>query len=101
MVLKTLDVVEPLHGYGIGRREGQISREQLALNQGSLDPLVLRLELQGAIRSEWGLSENNWRARFYRLARAGPKQLEAELMSWYQNSDIIARFLAVNVETSL
>jgi PadR family transcriptional regulator, regulatory protein PadR len=101
MVLKTLDVLGPLHGLGIARRVEQISGEQLALNQGTLYPLLLRLEQEGAIESEWGPSENNRRARFYRLTRAGRKQLQAELANWYQTSDIIARFLAINVETQL
>jgi PadR family transcriptional regulator, regulatory protein PadR len=99
MVLKTLDVIGPLHGYGIARRIEQISGDRLALNQGTLYPLLLRLEQEGAIASEWGPSENNRRARFYRLTRAGRKQLQAEMQSWQQTSDIIARFLAINAET--
>lgn len=98
MVLKTLDVLGPLHGYGIARRIEQISGDQLALNQGTLYPLLLRLEQEGAIASEWGPSENNRRARFYRLTRAGRKQLQAELQGWQQTADIIARFLAINPE---
>ena len=101
MVLKTLDVLGPQHGFGIARRVEQISGEQLALNQGTLYPLLLRLEQEGAIRSEWGPSENNRRARFYRLTRVGRKQLQAELASWHQTADIIARFLAINVEAPL
>ena len=101
MVLKTLDVLGPLHGFGIARRVEQISGEQLALNQGTLYPLLLRLEQEGAIESEWGPSENNRRARFYRLTRAGRKQLRAELASWHQTADIIARFLTINAETTL
>jgi PadR family transcriptional regulator PadR len=99
MVLKTLDVLGPLHGYGIARRIEQISGDQLALNQGTLYPLLLRLEQEGAIASEWGPSENNRRARFYRLTRGGRKQLQAELRDWQQTTDIIARFLAINEET--
>lgn len=99
MVLKTLDVLGPLHGYGIARRIEQISGDQLALNQGTLYPLLLRLEQEGSIASEWGPSENNRRARFYRLTKAGRKQLLAELHEWQQTSDIIARFLAINPET--
>lgn len=98
MVLKTLDVLGPLHGYGIARRIEQISGDQLALNQGTLYPLLLRLEQEGAIASEWGPSENNRRARFYRLTRSGRKQLQAELQGWQQTADIIARFLAINPE---
>ncbi len=99
MVLKTLDVLGPLHGYGIARRIEQISGDQLALNQGTLYPLLLRLEQEGAIASEWGPSENNRRARFYRLTRTGRKQLQAELHDWQQTTEIIARFLAINPET--
>src|SRR5215470_1673315 len=99
MVLKTLDVLGPLHGYGIARRVEQISGDQLALNQGTLYPLLLRLEQEGAIASEWGPSENNRRARFYRLTRAGRKQLQTELQGWHQTTEIIARFLAINAET--
>jgi PadR family transcriptional regulator, regulatory protein PadR len=99
MVLKTLDVLGPLHGYGIARRVEQISGDQLALNQGTLYPLLLRLEQEGAIESEWGPSENNRRARFYRLTRAGRKQLQAELRDWQQTAEIIARFLAITEGT--
>ena len=99
MVLKTLEVLGPLHGYGIGRRIEYISGDQLALNQGTLYPLLLRLEQEGAIASEWGPSENNRRARFYRLTRTGRKQLQTELRDWQQTADIIARFLSINAET--
>ena len=99
MVLKTLDVLGPLHGYGVARRIEQISGDQLALNQGTLYPLLLRLEQEGAIRSEWGPSENNRRARFYRITRSGRKQLQAELRGWEQTADILARFLAFQAET--
>src|SRR6516164_1718087 len=76
MVLKTLDVLGPLHGYGIARRIEQISGDLLAVNQGTLYPLLLKLEEEGVIRSAWGSSENNRRARFYRLTREGRKQLQ-------------------------
>src|ERR1700739_266629 len=99
MVLKTLDVLGPQHGFGIARRVEQISGEQLALNQGTLYPLLLRLEQEGAISSEWGPSQNNRRARFYRLTRAGHKQLQTELQGWLQTTDIISRFLAITPET--
>jgi PadR family transcriptional regulator PadR len=98
MVLKTLEVLGPLHGYGIARRIEHISGDQLALNQGTLYPLLLRLEQEGAIASEWGPSENNRRARFYRLTRTGRKQLQAELRDWQQTAEIMARFLAINAE---
>jgi PadR family transcriptional regulator PadR len=101
MVPKTLDVLGPQHGFGIARRVEQISGEQLALNQGTLYPLLLRLEQEGAIGSHRGPSENSRRARFYQLTRVGRKQLQAELASWHQTADIIARFPAINVEAPL
>src|SRR3989440_3400715 len=84
MVLKTLDVIGPLHGYGVARRIEQISGDLLAVNQGTLYPVLLRLEQEGSIASEWGMSENNRKARFYRLTRAGRKQLRAEAEGWEQ-----------------
>ena len=92
MVLKTLDVLGPLHGYGIARRIEQISREVFSINQGTLYPVLLRLEQEGAIDSEWGASENNRRARFYRLTRAGRRQLQAEARQWEETTAIVARF---------
>src|ERR671931_2619410 len=94
IVLKTLDVLGPLHGYGIARRIEQISGDLLTVNQGTLYPVLLRLEQEGSIASEWGSSENNRRARFYRLTRAGRKQLQAETRSWEQTAAIIGRFFA-------
>jgi len=98
MVLRTLDVLGPLHGYGIARRIEQISGDLLAVNQGTLYPVLLRLEQEGAIASEWGPSENNRRARFYRLTRAGHKSLETEKREWEQTTAIIARFLNAKAE---
>jgi PadR family transcriptional regulator PadR len=98
MVLKTLDLLGPLHGYGIARRIEQISGDLLAVNQGTLYPLLLKLEHEGAIASDWGASENNRRARFYRLTRAGYKQLHTETRDWEQTAAIIARFFAVKAE---
>jgi transcriptional regulator len=98
MVLKTLDVLGPQHGWGIARRIEQISGDILALNQGTLYPVLLKLEQEGAIESEWGASENNRRARFYRLTRAGRKLLEAETRDWEQTAAIIARFFEVKAE---
>ena len=86
MVLKTLDVLGPLHGYGLARRIEQISGDRLTLNAGTLYPLLLRLEQEGAIASERGPSENNRSARFYRLTRAGRRQLEAETRAWEQTT---------------
>jgi PadR family transcriptional regulator, regulatory protein PadR len=98
MVLKTLDVLGTLHGYGIARRIEQISGDLLAVNQGTLYPVLLKLEQEGAIASEWGTSENNRRARFYRLTRAGRKQLQAETKDWEQTTALIERFFAVKAE---
>jgi PadR family transcriptional regulator, regulatory protein PadR len=92
MILKTLELLGPLHGYGIARRIEKISGDLLSVNQGTLYPVLLRLEQEGAITSEWGPSENNRRARFYRLTRAGQKLLEAEKRDWEQTAAIIARF---------
>ena len=98
MVLKTLDVMGPQHGWGIARRIEQISGDLLAVNQGTLYPLLLKLEQEGSIASGWGASENNRRARFYRLTRPGRKQLQAEKYDWDQTAAIIARFFAVKGE---
>ena len=98
MVLKTLDVLGALHGYGIARRIEQISGDLLFVNQGTLYPLLLKLEHEGSIASEWGISENRRRARFYRLTDAGSKQLQAETHDWKQTASIIARFFKVKAE---
>ena len=98
MVLKTLDVLGPLHGFGIARRIEQISGDLLSVNQGTLYPVLLRLEQEGAVDSEWHASENNRRARFYRLTRAGHKLLESEKRDWEQTAAIIARFFEVKAE---
>ncbi len=94
MVLKTLDVLGPQHGYGIARRIEQISEDLLSVNQGTLYPVLLKLEQEGAIASRWGVSENNRRARFYSLTRAGRRQLEKEARHWAQTAGIMERFLA-------
>ena len=98
MVLKTLEVLGPLHGYGIARRIEQISGDLLAVNQGTLYPVLLKLEQEGSIASEWGVSENNRRARFYGLTRGGRKQLQAEAKSWAQTAEILGRFFAAKAE---
>ena len=98
MVLKTLDVLGPQHGWGIARRIEQISGELLDVNQGTLYPLLLKLENEGSIASQWGASENNRRARFYRLTPAGRRQLQAETRDWEQTAAIIARFFQVKTE---
>ena len=98
MVLKTLDVLGAQHGWGIARRIEQISGDLLDVNQGTLYPLLLKLENEGSIASQWGASENNRRARFYRLTAAGRKQLRAETRDWEQTAAIIARFFNVKAE---
>ncbi len=98
MVLKTLDVLGPLHGYGIARRIEQISGDLLNVNQGTLYPVLLKLEQEGSVASDWGVSEKNRKARFYRLTRDGRKQLQAETRSWEQTAAIIARFFAAKAE---
>jgi PadR family transcriptional regulator, regulatory protein PadR len=95
MILKTLEVLGPLHGYGIARRIEQISGDLLAVNQGTIYPVLRRLEQEGAIRSEWGASENNRRARFYRLTRAGEKLLQIETRDWDQTAAIVGRFFQI------
>jgi len=93
MVLKTLETLGPLHGYGIARRIEQTSAHHLALNYGTLYPALLKLEQEGYIASEWGVSENNRKAKFYRLTRAGRKQLAKEAREWDRTTAILARFL--------
>ncbi len=98
MVLKTLDVLGPLHGYGIARRIEQISGDLLSVNQGTLYPVLLKLEQEGSVASDWGISENNRKARFYRLTRSGRKQLNAEAKGWEQTAAIIGRFFDAKAE---
>jgi PadR family transcriptional regulator PadR len=94
MVLKTLDVLGPQHGYGIARRIEQISDNLLAVNQGTLYPVLIKLEQEGSIASNWGTSDNNRRAKFYTLTKRGGKQLQAESMHWRQTTQILDRFFA-------
>ena len=99
MVLKTLETLGPLHGYGIARRIEQTSGDLLSVNYGTLYPALLKLEQEGYIASEWGASENNRRAKFYRLTRAGRKQVQKETRDWEKATDILARFLAPEQKT--
>jgi transcriptional regulator len=99
MVLKNLDVLGPQHGYGIARRIEQISGELLAVNHGTLYPVLAKLEQEECITTEWGTSENNRRAKFYRITKAGRRQLESERQHWEQTTDIIAKFFALKTET--
>src|ERR1700685_2404572 len=100
MVLRTLDTLGPQHGWGIARRSEQISGDALALNQGTLSPALLRLQQMGWITSKWGASENNRRAKFYEITRAGRKQLAAEAQNWERISGILDRFLRPSGESS-
>lgn len=96
MVLRTLEALGPLHGWGIARRIEQISGDALELNQGTLYPALLKLQQMGWISSEWGVSENNRRARFYSITRAGKKQLQEETKNWERLSGILARFVELS-----
>jgi PadR family transcriptional regulator, regulatory protein PadR len=96
MVLKTLESMEPLHGYGIARRIEQVSNDILSLNQGTIYPALLRLQQRGWIQAEWGTSENNRRAKYYSLSRLGKKQIGKETESWERIAATMARFLAVS-----
>ena len=100
MVLKTLQAMGPLHGYGIARRIEQTSGDLLAVNYGTLYPALLKLEQEGYISSEWGFSDNNRKAKYYKLTRAGRKQLSKEEREWEQTTAILARFLAPGEERS-
>jgi len=100
MILKTLATLGALHGYGIARRIEQTSGDRLSLNYGTLYPSLLKLEQEGWILSEWGVSENNRKAKYYKLTRAGRKQLATEEKEWNQTTAIVARFLAPAEEQS-
>ena len=94
MILKTLEAMGPLHGYGIARRIEQTSGDLLSINYGTIYPALLRLEQEGYISSEWGASENNRRAKYYRLTRAGRRRLEKGTREWERTTAILARFLS-------
>jgi PadR family transcriptional regulator PadR len=100
MVLKTIESLGPLHGYGIARRIEQTSGNLLTLNYGTLYPALLRLEQEGSIASEWGVSDNNRKAKFYSLTRVGRKQLAEEARNWEQTTAILARFLTPSEDAS-
>jgi len=100
MVLKTLQTLGPLHGYGIARRIEQTSGDLLSVNYGTLYPALLKLEQEGYIASEWGVSDNNRKAKYYKLTRAGRKQLETETQEWEQTTAILARFLSTKEQPS-
>ena len=98
MVLKTLDVLGPLHGYGIARRIEQLSEQLLRLNEGTVYASLLRLAQKGWIRSEWGTSENNRKARFYSISAAGRRQLAREAENWERFSGVVGRILQMQGE---
>ena len=100
MVLKTIESMGPQHGYGIARRIEQTSGNLLSLNYGTLYPALLKLEQEGYVTSEWGVSENNRKAKYYRLTRAGRKHVERETREWEQTTAILARFLTPVAERS-
>lgn len=94
MILKILDTMGPVHGFGIGRRIEQVSGDALSVNYGTLYPALLKLEQDGYIASEWGISDNNRKAKFYKLTTAGKKHLKKQTREWEQTTEILARFLA-------
>ena len=100
MVLKTLEAMGPLHGYGIARRIEQTSGDALSINYGTLYPALLKLEQEGYIGSEWGRSDNNRKAKFYALTPAGRKQLSRQEQDWENATEILARFLALGQASS-
>lgn len=100
MILRTLDVLGPLHGYGIARRIEETSKHRLALNYGTLYPALVKMEQEGAISAEWRPSENNRRAKFYTLTPMGRKQLARETREWHETADLIAAFLALRPEAT-
>jgi PadR family transcriptional regulator, regulatory protein PadR len=99
MVLKTLEAMGPLHGYGVARRIEQTSGDLLSINYGTIYPALLKLEQEGYISSEWGLSDNNRKAKYYKLTRAGRRQLAKEMKSWELTTTILARFLEPSGES--
>ena len=94
MILRTLDVLGPLHGYGVARRIEETSKNRLSLNYGTLYPALLKLEQEGFVKAEWRQSENNRRAKYYALTAAGRKQLARETREWNETADLIAAFLS-------
>ena len=100
MVLKTLEALGPLHGYGIARRIEQISGDRILINYGTLYPSLVKLEQEGYIASEWGTSQNNRKAKFYMLTRAGQSHLKKEARQWEETNDIMSRFFAPKEELS-
>ncbi len=100
MILKTLETMGPMHGYGIARRIEQISGDMLSVNYGTIYPALLKLEQDGSISSEWGVSGNNRRAKYYRLTRTGRRQAEKETRDWQTTTGILEKFLSPTEERS-
>ena len=100
MILKTLETMGPLHGYGIARRIEQTSGQLLAINYGTIYPALLKLEQEGDIAAEWGVSDNNRKARYYSLTRGGRKRIDRETREWHRTSAILGRFLDTPEQTS-
>jgi PadR family transcriptional regulator len=100
MILKTLQTLGPLHGYGIARRIEQTSANHLVVNYGTLYPALLKLEQEGYVASQWGVSDNNRKAKFYTLTRAGRRQLDREAREWQRTTAILERFLTSKVDPS-
>lgn len=100
MVLKTLETMGPLHGYGLARRIEQTSGDKLLLNYGSIYPALVRLEQEGCISSEWGVSENNRKAKYYKITSSGRRQLHKETREWAEATSIVARFLTLGRKPS-
>ncbi len=100
MILRTLETIGPLHGYGIARRIEQTSGDRLSINYGTIYPALIKLEQEGCISAEWGVSDNNRRAKYYHLTRAGRKQLAKEASAWEQTTAIVTRFLSPGEESS-
>ena len=100
MILKTLEAMGALHGYGIARRIEQTSGDRLAVNYGTIYPALLKLEQEGYVSSRWSVSNNNRRAKYYSLTRAGRKQIQKEARQWEQTTDIVARFFAAGKESA-
>jgi PadR family transcriptional regulator PadR len=94
MILKTLEMMGAMHGYGIARRIEQTSGDLLSVNYGTLYPALLKLEQEGCISSEWGVSDNNRKAKFYKLRPAGRRELQKQSREWDQTTEILARFLS-------
>ena len=100
MILRTLDVLGPLHGYGVARRIEEVSQDRIALNYGTLYPALLKLEQQGFITGKWDVSDNNRRARFYTITAAGRKEVVREARDWQRTTDLVAAFLTLGRETT-